>query len=115
MSEKKAKNPLSTAARRRPKGNPRAGQPRGHRVVFTYHGEPGRQVFVAGTFNDWNPEARPLVDKEGTGEYMARLILKEGTYQYKLVVDGQWILDPLNPQEAPNYFGGRNSVLTVEP
>ena len=46
---------------------------------------------------------------------MARLFLIECIYQYKLVVDGQWILDPLNPQEAPNDFGGRNNVLTVEP
>ena len=44
---------------------------------------------------------------------MVRFLLKKGTYQYKLVVDGQWILDPLNPKEAPNDFGGSNNVLTV--
>lgn len=95
------------------KVNPRAGQPRGHRVAFTYVGEPGKQVFVAGSFNEWNPAERALVDKKGNGEYFVRFLLKSGTYQYKLVVDGQWILDPTNTKLAPNEFGGNNNVLEV--
>ncbi len=93
--------------------NPRAGQPRGHRVSFTYVGEPGKQVFVAGSFNEWNPTERALVDEKGNGEYFVRFLLKSGTYQYKLVVDGQWILDPTNSKLAPNEFGGSNNILEV--
>ena len=95
------------------KPSARAGQPRGHRVSFTYVGEPGKQVFVAGSFNDWNPADRALVDEKGTGEYFVRFLLKAGVYQYKLVVDGQWILDPTNNKLAPNEFGGNNNVLEV--
>ena len=36
-----------------------------------------------------------------------------GTYEYCLVVDGQWIPDPLVSETVPNPFGGRNSVLHV--
>ncbi|MGN0867275.1 MAG: glycogen-binding domain-containing protein [Oligosphaeraceae bacterium] len=113
MATPKEKSPAP--AKRRLKSSPRAGQPRGHRVVFRYHGDPGHQVTVAGTFNDWDPQARPLVDKEGNGEYTVCFLLKNGTYQYKLVVDGQWILDPTNPVEAPNDFGGSNNVIVVGP
>ncbi len=93
--------------------NPRAGQPRGRRVTFRYQGEPGHQVFVAGTFNEWAPEDRALTDKAGNGEYAVCLLLKPGRYEYKLVVDGQWILDPANPQESSNDYGTRNNVLDV--
>jgi hypothetical protein len=36
-----------------------------------------------------------------------------GTYEYCLVVDGQWMPDPLARETVPNRFGGRNPVLTV--
>lgn len=89
------------------------GKPRGHRVTFTYVGEPGQSVSVAGCFNDWDPAARPLVDKKGDGEYSVCFLLKSGVYRYKLVVDGQWILDPSNPKQEPNEFGGANNLLEV--
>jgi hypothetical protein len=39
--------------------------------------------------------------------------LAPGTYEYCLVVDGQWMPDPLARETVPNPFGGRNSVLKV--
>ena len=105
------KKPVKKGAAK--KSNPRAGQPRGHRVSLTYLNEPGKQVFVAGSFNDWNPTARQLVDAKGNGEYFARFLLKKGAYQYKLIVDGQWILDPENPNTVANDLGGFNNVLEV--
>jgi hypothetical protein len=39
--------------------------------------------------------------------------LAPGTYEYCLVVDGQWMPDPLAKETVPNPFGGRNSVLKV--
>ena len=36
-----------------------------------------------------------------------------GTYEYRLVVDGQWTTDPMAKETVPNPFGGRNSVLKV--
>jgi hypothetical protein len=37
------------------------------------------------------------------------------SYEYCLVVDGQWIPDPKAKETVGNPFGGRNSVLTVSP
>ena len=36
-----------------------------------------------------------------------------GTYEYCLVVDGQWMPDPLAKESVANPFGGRNSILHV--
>jgi cyclomaltodextrinase len=71
-------------------------------------------VFLAGTFNDWNDSQTSMTDADGDGTYAATLLLAPGTYQYKFVVDGQWRQDPNNPQGAPDGFGGQNSVLEVD-
>ena len=42
---------------------------------------------------------------------MTELALPPGTYEYRLVVDGEWIADPSAKETVPNPFGGVNSVL----
>ena len=39
--------------------------------------------------------------------------LENGSYQYQIVVDEQWMLDPTNDKTAENGIGGINSVLQV--
>jgi len=47
------------------------------------------------------------------GFYAARF--QRGTRaEYKLVADGEWILDPLNPDRNDNGVGGENSYFTTE-
>ena len=69
-------------------------------------------VCVAGTFNDWQPEAKPM-HPLGGGRWLKETVLPPGTYEYCLVVDGHWIADPLATETVPNPFGGRNSLLKV--
>ena len=83
-------------------------------VLFKLEDVPGRQVFVAGSFSDWQPQHK-LNDREGRGVYTARILLAPGEYEYKFVVDGEWRLDAANPNFAPNDFGTLNSLLTVAP
>ena len=90
------------------------GQPRGHRVRFTYHGEPGLRVYLAGDFNGWNPEGKQLLDTEESGTYTVRCLILPGRHEYKFVVNGEWILDPSNPQHACNERGDWNNILIVE-
>ena len=40
-------------------------------------------------------------------------MLPPGAYEYKFVVDGEWLTDPGNPEVRPNAFGTYNSVLLV--
>ena len=81
-------------------------------VVLTFCAPEARVVQVAGTFNGWHPEAGPL-EHTGSGEWVARLRLKAGQYEYRFVVDGVWTDDPLATPSAPNPHGGLNSVLKV--
>lgn len=69
-------------------------------------------VCLAGTFNEWRPEATPMVAL-GNGRWVKQLALPPGQYEYRLVVDGEWMCDPLARTTTPNPFGGFNSVLNV--
>jgi 1,4-alpha-glucan branching enzyme len=82
-------------------------------VVFNFKAEPGKDVFVGGTFNKWNPRETKLEEKEG-GVYTASLQLPLGRHEYRFIVDDVWYTDPENPETAPNPFGSMNSLVTVE-
>ena len=68
-------------------------------------------VCVAATFNNWNP-AKTAMEKEGTN-WKATVSLPSGRYEYKFVVDGQWMSDPGAKESVRNDFGGTNSILVV--
>ena len=81
-------------------------------VRFEFTHPTASTVFLAGTFNDWHAETKPM-HPMGGGHWLKQTTLAPGTYEYCLVVDGQWIPDPLASETVPNPFGGRNSVLQV--
>ena len=95
---------------------PAAGAAVGLRTVpFSYAaGKSAANVFLAGTFNDWNDSKQRLTDADGDGVWETTLLLQPGSYQYKFVVDGNWTADPKNPNGADDGFGGQNSVLDVD-
>jgi hypothetical protein len=49
----------------------------------------------------------------GDGRGQKETVLPPGTYEYCLVVDGEWMPDPQARETVPNPFGGRNSLLKV--
>ena len=81
-------------------------------VHFEFTDPAATTVCVAGCFNDWQPEAKAL-HPAGGGRWLKETALAPGTYEYRLVVDGQWMADPLAQETVANPFGGRNSVLKV--
>ena len=83
-------------------------------VTFTIHAEKGKEVYVAGEFNNWDPTAKKMAYKARKGIYEATLKLAAGTYQYKYVIDGTWCADPENAQAVANDQGTFNSVITVK-
>ena len=62
--------------------------------TFQYTSTTAKTVSVAGEFSNWSE--LPLARDE-SGAWSRTLHLKPGYYGYKLVVDGEWILDPANP------------------
>jgi len=73
-----------------------------------------KQVCIAGSFNNWQPSAARMEPYGvGCGRWKLDLCLRPGRYEYRLVVDGQWVDDPLAHAFVPNPFGTRNCVLLV--
>jgi len=81
-------------------------------VALKLRAPAAKEVFVAGSFNNWQVGATPLRPVK-SGEWQGELKLTPGRYEYLFVVDGTWLPDPAAPQTAPNPFGGWNSVLSV--
>ena len=81
-------------------------------VRFEFTHPTATTVCIAGTFNQWQPEAKTL-HPAGGGRWWKETALAPGTYEYCLIVDGQWMPDPLARETVPNPFGGRNSILKV--
>jgi 1,4-alpha-glucan branching enzyme len=71
-----------------------------------------REVFIAGSFNGWDPRANALV-AHGDGKWGVELSLQPGRYEYRLVVDGQWTDDPKASEHTANPYGGFNSIMQV--
>ena len=84
------------------------------RVVLSVKAEPGSTVYLAGSFNDWSAEDKPLVDKQGNGVFTTTVTLVPGIYEYKFVINGIWTLDPDPDRDwTQNGLGTLNSVLRV--
>ncbi len=83
-------------------------------VNFEFKAEPDSEVYVAGTFNDWNPKEMKMKDKYGDGIYSASLRLAQGRHEYKFVVNDAWCADPNCLEWVPNSYGSLNSVINVE-
>jgi hypothetical protein len=47
------------------------------------------------------------------GHWTKFIPLRPGRYEYKLVIDGRWLPDPLNPKQIANGIGTVNSVLEI--
>jgi 1,4-alpha-glucan branching enzyme len=81
-------------------------------VILTFFAPLAGEVKAAGNFNGWCPDATPLKNT-GAGEWVVRLMLRSGQYEYLFVVDGRWTEDPQAVQRMANPHGGFNSVLLV--
>ena len=83
------------------------------RVTFSVRAEVGSKVFLAGSFNSWDPTAKEMVDKKGEGVFAATVSLPAGSHQYKFVIDGTWCADPECADWVQNDHGTLNSVKHV--
>ncbi len=83
------------------------------KVTFSFEDDPGKNIFVAGSFNGWQPNKTRLKGND-TGEYSVTLKLPAGRHEYKFVVEDRWCVDPQNPEAVPNDCGSTNSVIVVE-
>ena len=95
--------PKRTRANQRPLEKP---------VEFILKQAQARSVAVAGTFNDWDISRTPMTQGP-KGTWKVTVWLPAGRYEYRFVLDGQWMSDPGARESVQNTFGGTNSVLVV--
>ncbi|MCO5571900.1 hypothetical protein L7F22_025649 [Adiantum nelumboides] len=70
---------------------------------------PGREVFLAGSYDGWASWKR--MEKSSAGVFVTTIQLYPGQYQIKFIVDGVWTVDPNRPRAWENGF--ENNVLTI--
>ncbi len=64
-----------------------------HHAHFYCHAPEARQVSIVGDFNNWDPDATPMI-REPDGQWTASLELRHGYHRYAFLVDGKTVLDP---------------------
>jgi glucoamylase len=79
-------------------------------VTFIYRGD-AKRVEVVGDFTGWVPAGLVMRDVPGTNKlkFIRLKFPAAARLEYKLVADGEWLLDPLNPNKNDNGVGGFNS------
>ncbi len=82
------------------------------KTQFTFNAEEAKSVKIVGDFNNWREEGKTL-KHNGNGNWQITLMLPPGTYEYKFLVDGSWVNDPLNERLCINCFGTRNNYIDV--
>lgn len=78
---------------------------------FDPQGKTYQSVQLAGDINNWQPDQTQLTLKDG--KWTTDLVLNPGSYSYKVVIDGSWILDPAAKDSTSNGMGAFNSILKV--
>ena len=59
---------------------------------FRLHRPSAQCVYLVGDFNGWHPTSLPMT-REGRGDWVCRLHLPDGVYQFRYLVDGEWFTD----------------------
>jgi 1,4-alpha-glucan branching enzyme len=81
-------------------------------VGFALFEPDATQVSLCGDFNVWASGATPMKQHDG-GHWETTVALAPGRYEYKFLVDGHWIPDPLAHGHVWNQHGTLNSVIEV--
>lgn len=85
--------------------------PNGNTYFFLPGYSDARNVVLTGSFNGWD-ESYPLMEKV-KGGWAMKIDLDPGYYEYKFIVDGNWLHDPGNPEAIENIHGTLNSILNI--
>jgi 1,4-alpha-glucan branching enzyme len=82
------------------------------RIGFQILAPEAKKVLLSGTFNEWSEICDPM-KKDKSGVWKKTKMLSQGTYEYKFIIDGEWIPDPGCCDMALNQYGTLNSVIVL--
>jgi hypothetical protein len=80
-------------------------------VNFTYADLTANQVFLSGTFNNWDTQSLPFSKTEEG--WKIQLKLPAGYYYYNIIADGNWIHDLTHEGHINDGKGGFTSIIKV--
>jgi len=82
------------------------------KVTFSVPAEGASKVTVLGTFNEWNAEQALALKKLKNGTFRGTVNLeKDASYEFRYLVDDNFINDDQADAYKTNEFGGENAVL----
>ena len=95
--------------------------PKRKRITFQFDSETGREILVAGSFNNWATDAADKKvkvkqlkeDKKQAGHYTLNMFLNPGEYEYKFFDGNEWFVDPNAEEHKQNSFGTFNSLISI--
>ncbi len=79
---------------------------------FKLYAPQAKRVSLAGSFNDWNTKTT-TAKKDSQGNWVIKMDLKPGKYEYKFFVDGSWMNDPSCNSCVGNGFGTQNCIIEI--
>jgi 1,4-alpha-glucan branching enzyme len=103
--------PKAPAARSESKPEEKTRETKQKPIEFSLKAPQASSAVIAGSFNNWDTHKTPM-QRDGDG-WKAKVTLAPGRYEYRFVVDGQWITDPNCKETVRNDYGSTNSVLVV--
>lgn len=60
-------------------------------VLFSYEGADAKSVTLGAEFNGWDMQKNPLTKEAASGIWSTTVQLGEGHYEYKFIIDGEWM------------------------
>lgn len=76
-----------------------------------------KDAFIKCSFDNWT-KMYPLVPKEDQITknlfYRCKLLLPPGIYEYKFIIDNNWVFDPLKPKVSDNNGGFNNEIRVAD-
>ena len=64
-------------------------------ISFAYNSDPGRNIYIIGDFNSWDPYMYKL-EEISPGYYYISLNIGPGRHYYNFVINGEKTADPNN-------------------
>jgi len=81
-------------------------------AVFIYQGNPSAPPEVPGDYNGWDPNVDAMIRIDSTNFcYHREYLPLDARTDYKFIVNGNWILDPLNPRTVTGGFGPNSELV----
>jgi hypothetical protein len=80
-------------------------------ILFSYYSPSAKEIFVAGDFNGWKKRYTPLLKGKDDVWRIVLELKPNRSYDYKYIIDGNWVNDPNNMDLNPDVAGGANSII----